>query len=209
MDATTMRLGSLVAISARTAKTTCPGWSWFKPSWRETSLQCGGKIELTRTRLNFSIPASRRAISKLVSFSLWRPTPRVRNPLVGTKRIGLFTVLWASGFVGVGAPFFSGARGCLPWGSLMMSDPSTGAFGALVPRREIQELGLAGLVGPAPHALHDARQEIGRRLGRLQHLQLRLAAVLSLDVQDVARAVDQESPLAGPAADTRSAVLPS
>src|SRR3989304_2772082 len=62
------------------------------PSARATILQGGGKIELTRTRLYFSIPASRSAISKLVSFSLWRPTPCVRKPFVGTRLLG-FTVL--------------------------------------------------------------------------------------------------------------------
>lgn len=39
----------------------------------------------TRTRLNSAIPASRSAISKLVSFSLWRPTPRVRKIREGTN----------------------------------------------------------------------------------------------------------------------------
>src|SRR2546425_6970979 len=53
------------------------------PSSRSTSSQCGGKIELTRTRLKFARCASRNAISKLVSFSLCRPTPFVRKALVG------------------------------------------------------------------------------------------------------------------------------
>src|SRR5262245_58157987 len=53
------------------------------PSSRSTSSQCGGKIELTRTRLKFARCASRSAISKLVSFSLCRPTPFVRKALVG------------------------------------------------------------------------------------------------------------------------------
>src|SRR5882762_9022955 len=53
------------------------------PSSRSTNSQCGGKIELTRTRLKFARCASRNAISKLVSFSLCRPTPFVRKALVG------------------------------------------------------------------------------------------------------------------------------
>src|SRR6267378_3608878 len=53
------------------------------PSSRSTSSQCGGKIELTRTRLKFARCASRKAISKLVSFSLCRPTPFVRKAFVG------------------------------------------------------------------------------------------------------------------------------
>src|SRR3989442_14097891 len=53
------------------------------PSSRSTSSQCGGKIELTRTRLKFARCASRNAISKLVGFSLCRPTPFVKKALVG------------------------------------------------------------------------------------------------------------------------------
>src|SRR5258708_34699299 len=53
------------------------------PSSRSTNSQCGGKIELTRTRLKFARCASRSAISKLVSFSLCRPTPFVKKALVG------------------------------------------------------------------------------------------------------------------------------
>src|SRR2546426_9249332 len=53
------------------------------PSSRSTSSQWGGKIELTRTRLKLARWASRSAISKLVSFSLCRPTPFVRKALVG------------------------------------------------------------------------------------------------------------------------------
>src|SRR5687767_4953468 len=83
MDAATRRLGSLVADSAITANTTCPGLSMLIPSSRSTSSQCGGKIELTRTRLKLARCASRNAISKLVSFSLCRPTPLVKKALVG------------------------------------------------------------------------------------------------------------------------------
>src|SRR5512146_1990322 len=40
-------------------------------------------MELTRTRLKLARWASRNAISKLVSFSLCRPTPLVKKALVG------------------------------------------------------------------------------------------------------------------------------
>src|SRR6266576_4051770 len=83
IDAATRRLGSLVADSAMTANTTCPGFISERPSSRSTSSQWGGEIELTRTRLKFARCASRKAISKLVSFSLCRPTPLVRKALVG------------------------------------------------------------------------------------------------------------------------------
>src|SRR5512141_278824 len=39
----------------------------------------------TRTRLNGAMPASRRAFSKLTSFSLCRPWPRTRTTRVGTS----------------------------------------------------------------------------------------------------------------------------
>src|SRR5882672_346611 len=83
IEAATRRLGSLVADSATTVNSTWPGFSMLSPSSRSTSSQCGGKIELTRTRLKFARCASRNAISKLVSFSLCRPTPLVRKALVG------------------------------------------------------------------------------------------------------------------------------
>src|SRR5712671_7017258 len=83
IDAATRRLGSLVDDSAMTATTTWPGFMRDRPSSRSTSSQWGGKIELTRTRLKFARCASRNAISKLVSFSLCRPTPLVRKALVG------------------------------------------------------------------------------------------------------------------------------
>src|SRR5258706_14912440 len=83
IEAATRRLGSLVADSATTVKRTWPGFSMLSPSSRSTSSQCGGKIELTRTRLKLARCASRNAISKLVSFSLCRPTPLVRKALVG------------------------------------------------------------------------------------------------------------------------------
>src|SRR5437867_7799881 len=64
IDAATRRLGSLVADSAMTANTTCPGFMSERPSSRSTSSQWGGKIELTRTRLKLARCASRSAISK-------------------------------------------------------------------------------------------------------------------------------------------------
>jgi len=82
-DAATSRLGSLVEDSASTVNRICPGCSSFTPLTRSTNLQCGGKIELTRTRLKLARWASRSAISKLVSFSRCRPTPLVRKALVG------------------------------------------------------------------------------------------------------------------------------
>src|ERR1700704_250165 len=83
IDAATSRLGSFGAGSATTVNSTCPGRNMLSPSSRSTSSQWGGKIELTRTRLKFARWASRNAISKLVSFSLCRPTPLVRKALVG------------------------------------------------------------------------------------------------------------------------------
>src|ERR1041384_6975006 len=83
MDAATRRLGSLVDDSAITANTTCPGFIMDSPSSRSTSSHWGGKMELTRTRLKLARCASRSAISKLVSFSLCRPTPLVKKALVG------------------------------------------------------------------------------------------------------------------------------
>src|SRR2546425_4951812 len=62
-----------------TANTTWPGFSSDSPSSRSISSQWGGKIELTRTRLKLARWASRSDISKLVSFSLCRPTPLVRK----------------------------------------------------------------------------------------------------------------------------------
>src|SRR5438034_4340483 len=85
IEAETSRLGSFVDDSAMTANTTWPGFSSDSPSSRSISSQCGGKIELTRTRLKLARWASRRDISKLVSFSLCRPTPLVRKALVGTN----------------------------------------------------------------------------------------------------------------------------
>src|SRR2546426_4229080 len=81
IEAETSRLGSFVDDSAMTANTTWPGFSSDSPSSRSISSQCGGKIELTRTRLKLARWASRRDISKLVSFSLCRPTPLVRKAL--------------------------------------------------------------------------------------------------------------------------------
>src|ERR1700688_974044 len=78
-EAAISRCGSLVALSLITAKTICPGVRYFSPSCWLSNLQFGGKIDLTRTRLNSAIPADRSASSKEVSFSRCRPTPFVRN----------------------------------------------------------------------------------------------------------------------------------
>jgi hypothetical protein len=51
----------------------------------DTSLQWGGKILDTFTRLKGAIWALRSAASKLANFSLCRPTPLVRKILLGTK----------------------------------------------------------------------------------------------------------------------------
>src|SRR5437879_3649667 len=85
IEAETSRLGSFVEDSARTPTPPWPGFSSDSPSSRSISSQWGGKIELTRTRLKLARWASRRDISKLVSFSLCRPTPLVRKALVGTN----------------------------------------------------------------------------------------------------------------------------
>jgi hypothetical protein len=63
---------------------TWPDLRSFCPSWEEISLQCGGKIDDTRTRLNCAMPALRSAISKLESFSRCLPTPFVRKIRFGT-----------------------------------------------------------------------------------------------------------------------------
>src|SRR5208337_4544795 len=68
-----------------TTKVTCPARSSFTPSVRETSLQRGGKMLETRTRLQAAIPADRKANSKLVSFSRCFPTPLVKNMRLATN----------------------------------------------------------------------------------------------------------------------------
>src|SRR5437763_13479136 len=78
------RCGSRVEFSATTANTTSPGLRYFKPSLRVISLQCGGKMEETRTRFCAAIPASRRASSNEVRRSLCLPTPFVKKRRVGT-----------------------------------------------------------------------------------------------------------------------------
>ncbi len=77
-EAATRRCGSLVAFSLITTWRTCPDLSSFCPSCSEISLQWGGKIDDTRTRLYCAMPAERSAISKLESFSRCLPTPLVR-----------------------------------------------------------------------------------------------------------------------------------
>src|SRR5262249_895221 len=78
------RWGSRVEFSATTAKVTSPGYRYFTPSLRETSLQCGGKMEETRTRFCAAMPASLNASSNEVRRSLCLPTPLVRKMRFGT-----------------------------------------------------------------------------------------------------------------------------
>src|SRR5260370_3881748 len=60
------------------------------PSCWLSSLQFGGKIDLTRTRLNSAMPAERSANSNEVSFSRCLPTPLVRKAPFGTGPIYFF-----------------------------------------------------------------------------------------------------------------------
>jgi hypothetical protein len=78
-----MRWASSVAHSLITKKTICPGLSNFNPSSFEQSLQRGGKILETLTRLKGAMAASLRASSKLANFSLCCPFPLVKNTLDG------------------------------------------------------------------------------------------------------------------------------
>src|SRR6266436_6738131 len=73
-----------------TAKTICPGDKYFMPSCWLSSLQLGGKIDLTRTRLNSAMPAERSANSNEVSFPRSLPTPLVKKAPFGTGPIYLF-----------------------------------------------------------------------------------------------------------------------
>src|SRR5579859_6822551 len=84
MLAAVRRCGSRVEFSATTANVTSPGCRNFTPSLREISLQCGGKMEETRTRFCAAMPASLSASSKDVSLSLCFPTPLVRKMRLGT-----------------------------------------------------------------------------------------------------------------------------
>src|SRR3954467_6156785 len=81
------RCGSRLEFSATTEKTTSPGERNFSPSLRETSLQCGGKMEETRTRFCDAMPASRSASSNDVKRSLCFPTPLVRKSRLGTMSL--------------------------------------------------------------------------------------------------------------------------
>src|ERR1700738_3477998 len=73
-----------------TARTICPDDRYFIPSCWLSSLQLGGKIDFTRTRLNSAMPAERSANSNEVSFSRCLPTPLVRKAPFGTGPIYLF-----------------------------------------------------------------------------------------------------------------------
>src|SRR5271157_3566002 len=84
MLAAVRRCGSRVEFSATTANVTSPGDRYFSPSLRGISLQLGGKMDDTRTKLWAAMPASRSANSKEVSRSLCFPTPLVRKMRLGT-----------------------------------------------------------------------------------------------------------------------------
>src|SRR5271156_5322908 len=68
-----------------TVNATCPALMCFKPSLREINLQCGGKIDETRTMLQAAMPAFRNASSKLDSRSRCLPTPFVRKIFFATN----------------------------------------------------------------------------------------------------------------------------
>src|SRR5262245_18709283 len=85
MEEAHRRCGSLVSAWLMTQKTTSPALRYLIPSFLEMILQPGGKMLLTRTMLKWAIPASRNAISNELSFSLWRPTPFVRNIFFDTN----------------------------------------------------------------------------------------------------------------------------
>jgi len=55
------------------------GLQLFQPCVLDITLQSGGKMLDTCTRLHFSIPASRSDNSKECRSSLWEPTPLVRT----------------------------------------------------------------------------------------------------------------------------------
>src|SRR6201998_4917445 len=81
---TKRRWGSRVEFSAITEKTTSPWSRYLRPSFRETTLHRGGKMDETRTRFCEAMPASRRASSNEVRRSLCLPTPLVKNGFLGT-----------------------------------------------------------------------------------------------------------------------------
>src|SRR6516225_9171583 len=69
------------------------------------SLQFGGKIDLTRTKLYSAIPAERSDSSKALSFSRCLPTPLVRNTPFGNGPIDARSPVWR------GPPFYQSSRG--------------------------------------------------------------------------------------------------
>src|ERR1700751_5301220 len=87
IDEARRRGGSRVEFSATTAKTTSPGWRYFTPSLRASSLQFGGKMEETRTRFCAAMPASRKANSNEVNRSRCFPTPLVKKIRFGTMSL--------------------------------------------------------------------------------------------------------------------------
>src|SRR3989304_1118721 len=78
-------LGSLLVSLLMTQNTIWPGESFLSPTVLGTIFAAGGNMLETCTRLNFSMPASRRASSNEVSSSLWMPTPFVKKTLLGTN----------------------------------------------------------------------------------------------------------------------------
>src|SRR4030065_1066662 len=77
--------GSSLWHRLMTKKTISPGVKDFRPPSLLMIRHLGGKMLDTRTRLYFSIPASRRASSNNGSCSLCRPTPLVKNTFDGTN----------------------------------------------------------------------------------------------------------------------------
>lgn len=73
----------MVLHSAMTVYTISPGERYWSPLARERIFAPGGRMLDTRTMLKGAMPASRRAASKLASFSLCRPTPLVRKTRLG------------------------------------------------------------------------------------------------------------------------------
>src|SRR3990172_10933862 len=85
MEVAIRRWGSRVEFSLKTTKVTWPCLSSFSPSVREMSLQWGGKMLETRTRLQAAMPTERSASSKLDSRSRCFPTPLVRKIFLATN----------------------------------------------------------------------------------------------------------------------------
>src|SRR3989338_10637567 len=91
------RFGSFVSLLAITQNVIWPGLRHFVPCSFDISLQPGGRMLDTQTKLYAAISAFLNAISKLVSLSLCTPTPFVKNIFVGTSMPGFMTIS-GSGF---------------------------------------------------------------------------------------------------------------